>query len=124
MEQGIAQEGLEVDDVTGTPGARHGERSTGCGCRGDHGGDRTDGAYPDPRGVLVVDARVIPHAQRHATIFRLLAGTGVDESLILVAPHDPLPLLAQLEEREPGAFSVAYEIQGPEHWRLRLTRHR
>lgn len=121
MKQDIAPGGLEIDDVSGSQGVG---ASTGCGCGGDHDGDRTDGAYPDPGGVLVVDARVIPHVQRHATIFRLLSGTDVDESLILVAPHDPLPLLAQLEERAPGAFSVAYEIRGPEHWRIRLTRHR
>lgn len=123
MNQGIAATELEIDDVSGVREAGVERKSSGCGCGGDHGGAGIDVAHPDAQGALVVDATLIPHAQRHATIFRLLAGTSVDESLILVAPHDPLPLLAQLEEREPGAFSVQYEIRGPERWRLRLTRH-
>ena len=40
----------------------------------------------------------------------------------LVAPHNPLPLLAQIEQREPGAFAVEYLEEGPEAWTLRLTR--
>ena len=39
-----------------------------------------------------------------------------------VAPHNPLPLLAQIEKREPGAITVTYLTEGPEAWRLRLTR--
>ena len=42
--------------------------------------------------------------------------------MVLVAPHDPLPLLAQLEERSPGVFSVDYLEQGPEAWRVRFVR--
>ena len=43
-------------------------------------------------------------------------------SLLLVAPHDPLPLLRQLEGRAPGVFTVDYLERGPEAWRLRLVR--
>ncbi|WP_406010372.1 DUF2249 domain-containing protein [Streptomyces sp. NBC_00637] len=39
----------------------------------------------------------------------------------LVAPDDPLPLLAQIEQRSPGAFTVEYLERGPETWRLRLS---
>jgi uncharacterized protein (DUF2249 family) len=42
--------------------------------------------------------------------------------LVLLAPHDPLPLLGQIGERWPGEFHVAYLETGPETWRLELTR--
>jgi uncharacterized protein (DUF2249 family) len=42
--------------------------------------------------------------------------------LVLVSPHNPLPLLAQLEQRSPGLFSVDYLERGPERWRIRFVR--
>ncbi len=76
----------------------------------------------DPAGYPELDARAIPHAIRHATIFGALDGVRPGKGLVLVAPHDPLPLLAQLERREPGAFDVEYLERGPEAWRLALVR--
>ncbi len=69
-----------------------------------------------------LDAREIPHAIRHATIFGALDGLPAGHGLVLVAPHDPLPLLAQLEGRAPGAFTIDYLQRGPEAWRLRMVR--
>jgi uncharacterized protein (DUF2249 family) len=69
-----------------------------------------------------LDARAVPHAIRHATIFGALDALGPGGGLVLVAPHDPLPLLDQLEARSPGAFAVDYLERGPEAWRLRLVR--
>lgn len=76
----------------------------------------------DPSGYPELDARAIPHAIRHATIFGALDGVRPGKGLVLVAPHDPLPLLAQLARREPGAFDVEYLERGPEAWRLALVR--
>jgi uncharacterized protein (DUF2249 family) len=42
---------------------------------------------------------------------------------VLVAPHDPLPLLAQISDRWPGRFSVDYLERGPDTWRLVLVDH-
>lgn len=76
----------------------------------------------DDEAVPELDARVVPHAIRHATIFGALDAVRPGGGLVLVAPHDPLPMLAQLEQREPGAFAVEYLERGPEAWRLQLTR--
>jgi uncharacterized protein (DUF2249 family) len=76
----------------------------------------------DAAGHPELDARTIPHAIRHATIFGALDGVRHGQGLVLVAPHDPLPLLAQLERREPGAFDVDYLERGPDAWRLLLVR--
>jgi len=83
-----------------------------CGCGGQ-----------DPSGVLPeLDARAVPHAIRHATIFGALDSVGAGSGMVLVAPHDPLPLLAQLEQRSPGLFTVDYLERGPESWRVRFVR--
>ncbi len=76
----------------------------------------------DEAGLPELDARAIPHAIRHATIFGALEGLRPGAGLLLVADHDPLPLLTQLEQRAPGSFDVAYRESGPETWRLELAR--
>ena len=99
-----------LDDMQGhlTPSA------SGCGHDCQCGAD--DASVP------VLDARTVPHAIRHATVLGALSAVPVGGSLVLVAGHDPLPLLAQIEAREPGAVDVWYETRGPEAWRLHLTR--
>lgn len=69
-----------------------------------------------------LDATVIPPALRHATIFGALDSLAPGAGLILKAPHNPLPLLAQLDERAPDGFDVSYLDEGPADWRLRLIR--
>ena len=87
-----------------------GPRSGGCGC----------GGHDDPDPVL--DVRTIPHAVRHGAIFGALDGLPPGGALVLVAPHDPLPLLAQAQARYDGTLGVEYLQRGPDAWRLRLTR--
>jgi uncharacterized protein (DUF2249 family) len=72
---------------------------------------------------IVLDTRVIPHAIRHATIFGALGAIAPGISLDLVANHNPLPLLSQLEQKQPGDFTVSYLSDGPEEWKLRFTRN-
>lgn len=79
-------------------------------------------ACGDDDSAVVLDARDIPHAIRHATIFGALGAIRPGFSLDLIAPHDPLPLLAQIEAAEPGGFAVDYLERGPEAWTLRFTR--
>lgn len=71
---------------------------------------------------IVLDVRTIPHAIRHATIFGALGAIAPGFSLDLVADHNPLPLLAQLEQKQPGDFAVSYVTDGPEEWQVRFTR--
>lgn len=69
-----------------------------------------------------LDARSIPHAIRHATIFGALETVVPGSGLVLVAPHDPLPLLAQIHGRWPDRFVVDYLERGPQAWRLTFVR--
>ena len=40
----------------------------------------------------------------------------------LIAPHEPLPLLAQIDNRYQQGFDISYLERGPEQWRLRMAR--
>ncbi|EWT02071.1 cation-binding protein [Intrasporangium oryzae NRRL B-24470] len=107
--------------VGGTPSAHEGEHpeKQGHAEEGDH--PCTCGA-DDPGALPELDARVIPHAIRHATIFGALDSLAPGRGLVVVAPHDPARLLAQVEAREPGVFSMERLEQGPETWRVALVR--
>ncbi len=70
----------------------------------------------------VLDVRAIPSAVRHAAVHGALGAVPVDGSLVLATPHDPIPLLAELETTRPGEFAVSYLERGPETWLLQLTR--
>lgn len=98
--------GGETEASHDAPAAAH-----SCGCGHEH-----DGGVPE------LDARAVPHDIRHATIFGALSAVPAGGQMVLVAPHDPLPLLAQIEAREPGAWGVDYTERGPEAWRLLFTR--
>lgn len=87
----------------------------GCGGHACTCGEKDE---PDP----VLDVREIPHAIRHATVFGAFDAVPPGGTLVLIAPHDPLPLLRQLAERADGRLSADYEQRGPDTWRLRLTR--
>lgn len=86
------------------------EPSHACGC-GESDSD-------DP----VLDVREVPHSIRHATVFGAFDAVPAGGALVLVAPHDPIPLLRQLHERAGGRLEINYEQRGPEAWRLRLAR--
>jgi len=99
----------------------------GCGCGGHddaHAGHDHAGA-PSVQAATsrpVLDARQVPHNIRHATVFGALDAVRPGAGLELIAPHDPLPLLAQVEDRDPGAFEITYLERGPEVWRIALDR--
>ncbi|MFV0534101.1 MAG: DUF2249 domain-containing protein [Cumulibacter sp.] len=88
-----------------------GGHGVGCAC-----GHQEDGAMPQ------LDVQVIPHAIRHAAIFGALDSINPGYGMIICANHDPLPLLAQLEQRTPGAFAIEYLDRGPGSFRLRFVR--
>lgn len=104
--------GGSADEVGHGQGHEQGhEQGHSCGC-----GESDGPGYPE------LDARAVPHAIRHATVFGALESVAPGGGLLLIAPHDPLPLLAQIDRRWPGVFDVSYVERGPEAWRLALTR--
>lgn len=87
------------------------EVSSGCGCS-------DAGVHAAP----VLDARSIPHAIRHGAIFGALDSLSAGGAMVLIAPHDPLPLLAQARSRYPEGLQVEYLVSGPDAWHLHLGR--
>ncbi len=85
-------------------------------------GHACDCGHDDEPGYPVLDAQAIPHAIRHATIVGALAAVQPGGGLVLLAPHDPLPLLDQVEQADPGRFAVSYLESGPQTWRLQFAR--
>lgn len=92
----------------------------GCGCGGDSG--TAEASAPrltvDPR----IDVRELPHAQRHAAVLSALESIGPGDALVVIAPHAPERLLAEIDARYGGAFTVEWLQSGPEVWQLRLLR--
>jgi uncharacterized protein (DUF2249 family)/hemerythrin-like domain-containing protein len=99
-------------------GAESGDVDRDEGCGSGHScscGETDPGDFPE------LDVRSIPHAIRHATVFAALDALGPGGGLVLVAHHQPEPLLGELEQRFPGTWEVDYLERGPEVWRLRLV---
>ena len=82
------------------------------------GGAGAAGGKADPE----LDARSIPHAIRHGAVIGAFSQVRQGYAMVLVAQHNPLPLLGQLTEIEGDALEVTYLQQGPDVWRLRLGR--
>lgn len=97
----------------------------------DHGADHhadqgadaaTCHCTDDDEELPALDVRAVPHAIRHATVFGALEAIGPGGGMILIAPHDPLPLLAQIEQRMPARFTVSYLKREPGECRLQFLR--
>lgn len=82
----------------------------GCGC----------GGHVEDADVL--DVRVIPHSVRRATVLAAIGAVRPSSSLVLLAPHDPVPVLDLVSASYPGEFGWTYDATGPETWAVRLTR--
>lgn len=67
-----------------------------------------------------LDVRTIPHAIRHGAVIGAFAQLQPGASMVLIAPHNPLPLLSQLEQI--GSVGVEYLVEGPDEWHLKLTK--
>jgi uncharacterized protein (DUF2249 family) len=70
-----------------------------------------------------VDVRTIEPRERHPLIFSTFRALSAGESMELVNDHDPRPLYFQLQAEVPGTFAWNYLEQGPETWRVAITRN-
>lgn len=80
----------------------------GCGCSHDE--------LPE------LDARALPPAIRHGAILGALSSLAPGGSMVLIAPHDPLPLLAQVQEAFGDQIEYNYGDRAPEAVRVRFTK--
>ena len=71
--------------------------------------------------IPTLNASEIPHAVRHGAIHGALGTLNVGEAMILIAPHDPLPLLKEVEQREES-FEIDYLKKEPNEVHIKFTR--
>ena len=69
-----------------------------------------------------IDVRTIPPRERHPLIFSTFGNLAAGQALELVNDHDPRPLYYQFNDQMPGQFSWEYLEQGPEVFRVAITR--
>ena len=93
----------------------------GCGC-GDHGQGTAHVVSQDPavrEDELIIHS--LPKVVRHALLFAAMDNLPLGASLIVVAPHQPVPLFNYLQESE-SHYRVETIETGPVDWRYRVTR--
>jgi len=88
----------------------------GCGS----GAAPTLDPHRDPK--VVFDVRPIPGRVKHAQIFQRWLDLPVGKFFVLLNDHDPVPLRYQFEHEFNGAFTWEYLEQGPEEFRVKITK--
>ncbi|MBS1547520.1 MAG: DUF2249 domain-containing protein, partial [Bacteroidetes bacterium] len=73
-------------------------------------------------GLNILDVTKLPPAIKHSTIFERIAKLQGGESLIIHNDHDPKPLRYHLEAEHGDAYGWEYLEQGPEWWKVKITR--
>lgn len=72
--------------------------------------------------IKELDVRVIPPPQKHPTIFNTFDALSKGEGFQLVNDHEPRPLLYQFQIERTGQFDWQYVEQGPDVWRVNITK--
>ena len=72
--------------------------------------------------ITTLDVRQIPPRERHPMIFQTFDGLTLEQNFILVNDHDPKPLYYQFAHERAGQFNWEYLEEGPETWRVQISR--
>jgi uncharacterized protein (DUF2249 family) len=72
--------------------------------------------------TLELDVRAIPPREKHPSIFRTFDGLASGQAMVIINDHDPRPLRYQFMAERADSFDWQYEAEGPEIWRVRISR--
>ena len=72
----------------------------------------------------LIDVRPIAPRERHPLIFSTFGQLEEGQALVLVNDHDPKPLYYTFQSEMPGTFAWDYLEQGPQVWRVAITKRR
>lgn len=100
------------------------EQNDGCGNCGCGAGGCGGGGGQSRVEAPVLDLRMIPAPFRPGALLGVLATLPTGSAAGLITTEDPIPLLTQVQETEPGSFTLAVEEDGPDLWVMELTRVR
>lgn len=70
----------------------------------------------------VLDVRPIPGRLKHTRIFECWRALAAGDHFVLLNDHDPVPLRYQFEAEFAGAFAWEYLEDGPEEFRVKITK--
>ena len=70
--------------------------------------------HSTPEAIYGFDARGVAKRFRHAAIFGALDALQPGEAMRFVNDHDPLPLLAQMQQRYGDTVRIEYRQRAPE----------
>ncbi len=76
----------------------------------------------DDKDVVVLDARPIIPREKHPAIHATFEGLAPGASMLLINDHDPKPLYYEFSFEKPGMFKWEYTEQGPEVWKVVITK--
>lgn len=74
--------------------------------------------------VATLDVTAIEPRMKHPTIFRHFDDLRQGEGFIIYNDHDPKPLYYQLLGERGNIFTWDYLEQGPEWWRVKITKNK
>jgi uncharacterized protein (DUF2249 family) len=70
----------------------------------------------------IIDVRTIPPRDRHALIFQTFEALQPNEFFTLVNDHEPRPLYYQFKFERVGQFGWEYLEEGPDVWRVNISK--
>lgn len=76
----------------------------------------------DHQDAKIIDVRQIVPRERHPLIFETFDGLAVGEHFILVNDHAPRPLHYQFQHERTDLFAWEYLEEGPEVWRVKISK--
>ncbi|MDQ4104095.1 MAG: DUF2249 domain-containing protein, partial [Actinomycetota bacterium] len=71
---------------------------------------------------LELDVRYLPTPDKHPVIFQAYDALRVGESFVLATSHDPRHLRDDFDADHCGSYRWEYLDQGPDTWRIRITK--
>lgn len=73
--------------------------------------------------TATVNATEYPPQLKHKVIFETFDDLEPDQAMLLINDHDPKPLYYQFSATRGEEFSWEYIEQGPEWFRVKITKH-
>jgi len=74
------------------------------------------------RTVVELDVRIIPPRDKHPRIFQTFDSLKPGDVLLIINDHDPAPLRYQFQFERPGKYGWKYIEEGPEVWKVEISK--
>lgn len=71
---------------------------------------------------MIIEDQQIPGHDRHNFILNIFDSLEAGDSITIVSKCDPKPLWTQLNEQQMFQFSLEYLVNGPNEWKVKLTK--